>query len=122
MRQVKVIIIEDNEDDLLLIIMALENAGYEPLYTCVQSRSELEDALRDRKWQLVISDHRLPNFSAPEALKVLKESGRNLPIIIVSGTMDEKLGAQLIANGAETYIEKWDLKHLPLAVERALSR
>jgi DNA-binding NtrC family response regulator len=82
-----VIIIEDNEDDLLLMIMALENVGYEPSYTCVQDRTELETGLQDSKWQLVISDHRLPTFNAPEALEVLKESGRNLPIIIVSGTV-----------------------------------
>ncbi len=122
MSQVNVIIVEDNEDDLLLMIMALENAGYVPSYTCVKTRSELEAALQDEKWQLVISDHRLPAFSAPKALEVLKESGRNLPCIIVSGTMDEKLGAQLVENGAEAYIEKWDLTHLPPAVERALSR
>jgi len=121
MRQVNMIIIEDNDDDLLLMNMALEDAGYEPSYICVQDPAEFKEVLQDSKWQLVISDHRLPTFSAPAALELLKESGRNLPLIIVSGTIDEKLAAKLIANGAEAYIDKWDLKHLPSAVERALA-
>jgi CheY-like chemotaxis protein len=94
-----VIIVEDNEDDLLLMLIALKNGGYAPNYTQVQTRSELEAALLDEQWQLVISDHVMPQFSAPEALEVLKESGRNLPFIIVSGTIEEKLAATLVENG-----------------------
>ncbi len=121
MKQVNVIIVEDNEDDLLLMIIALEKAGYAPRYINVQTRSELETALLDEQWQLIISDHSMPAFSAPEALEVLQESGRNLPCIIVSGTIDERLGAKLIESGAKHYIEKWDLKKLPPAVESVLA-
>ncbi len=122
MTQLNVIIVEDNEDDLLLNLIALKKAGYAPDYIHVQTRSELEAALQDEQWQLVISDHAMPRFSAPEALQVLKESGRNLPFIIVSGTIEEELAAKLIERGAEDYIEKRDLTQLPPVVERLLAR
>ncbi len=121
MKQINVIIVEDNEDDLLLMLISLKKAGYAPTYTHVQTRSELEAALQDIQWQLIISDHVMPHFSAPEALQVLKESGRNLPFIIVSGTIEEKLAAKLIETGAEGYIGKSNLTQLPPAVERVLA-
>ncbi len=122
MTELNVIIAEDNEDDLLLLLIALKNAGYTPNYTHVQTRSELETALLDEQWQLVISDHAMPSFSALEALEVLKESGRNLPFIIVSGTIKDELAAKLIESGAEYYIEKRHLTQLPPAIERVLAR
>jgi CheY-like chemotaxis protein len=122
MTALNVIIAEDNEDDLLLLLIALKNAGYKPNYTHVQTRSELEAALQDEQWQLVISDHAMPQFSAPEALEVLKESGRSLPFIIVSGTIEEILAAKLIESGAECYIDKRHLTQLPLVIEHVLAR
>ncbi len=122
MTELNVIIVEDNEDDLLLLLIALKNAGYKPNYTHVQTRSELEAALQGEQWQLVISDHAMPQFSAPEALEVLKESGRDLPFIVVSGTIDEEFAAKLIESGAECYIDKRCLKQLPPAIEHVLAR
>jgi two-component system, cell cycle sensor histidine kinase and response regulator CckA len=122
MTKLNVIIVEDNENDLLLILIALKKAGYTPNYSHVQTRSELEAALQDEQWQLVISDHAMPGFSAPEALEVLKESGRNLPFIIVSGTIEEELATKLIKGGAEDYINKRNLTQLPPAVEHVLAR
>jgi CheY-like chemotaxis protein len=116
-----VIIVEDNEDDLLLMLIALKKAGFTPNYTHVQTRPELEAALQDEKWQLVISDHAMPCFSAPEALEILKESGRNLPFIIVSGTIEKELAAKLIESGAADYIEKRNLTQLAPVVERVLA-
>ncbi len=121
MKSLNTIIVEDNEDDLLLILLALKKAGYEPNYIHVQTRPELEAALQNMQWQLVISDHAMPCFSAPEALEVLKESGRDLPFIIVSGTIEESFAADLIKNGAEGYIDKRNLAGLPPVVERVLA-
>ncbi len=53
MKHINVIIVEDNEDDLLLMVIALKKAGYAPTYTHVQTRSELEAALQDIQWQLI---------------------------------------------------------------------
>ncbi len=122
MNSLNVIIVEDNEDDLLLILLALKKAGYAPNYTCIQTRPELEAALQDEQWQMVISDHAMPRFSAPEALEVLKESGCNLPFIIVSGTINEEFAATMMDKGADDYIDKGDLSGLLPAVERLLGK
>ncbi len=122
MTKFNVIIVEDNEDDLLLMLIALKKAGCAPNYTRVQTRPELEAALKDKQWQLVISDHAMPAFSAPEALEVLKESGRDLPFIIVSGTIDEEFAATVMDKGADDYIDKSDLSGLLPAVKRVLEK
>jgi len=120
MRSINIIIVEDNEDDLLLILLALKKAGYEPNYTQVQTRTGLEAALQDKHWQVVISNHSMPTFSAPEALETLQESGRNLPFIIASGTIDEEFAATIIEKGADDYIDKGNLSGLVPVLERML--
>ncbi len=75
MKELNVIIVEDSEDDMILMLHALRKAGYDPGYTRVETASALSDVLGDVKWQLVLSDHSMPVFSAPEALETLKTSG-----------------------------------------------
>ncbi len=120
MSLLKVIIVEDSEDDLLLLLRSLKKGGYEPIYTCVETREGLQEALEDQTWQLIISDHAMPRFSAPEALEVLKESQRDLPFIIVSGTIGEDVAVDAMKTGAHDYIMKDNLSRLAPAVEREL--
>jgi len=120
MNPLNVIIVEDSEDDLVLILRALKKAGYNPSCTQVETAAGLKDALADDRWQLVISDHSMPAFSAPEALETLKESGRKLPFVIVSGTIDEKFAATITENGADGYVDKGNLSSLGPALEKIL--
>ncbi len=120
MTLLKVIIVEDSEDDLLLLLRSLKKGGYEPIYTCVETRAGLQEALEVQSWQLIISDHAMPRFSAPEALEVLKESRRDLPFIIVSGTIGEDVAVAAMRAGAHDYIMKDSLSRLAPAVEREL--
>ncbi|MEW5784260.1 MAG: PAS domain S-box protein [Bacillota bacterium] len=106
----RVIIIEDSEDDTLLSVLELKKGGYEPVHIRVETAEELRKALRDDKWDLIICGHALPRFSFPEALAVLQESGRDLPFIAVSA----------LKTGAHDLITKENLSHLTLAVEREL--
>lgn len=120
MTLIRAIIVEDSEDDLLLILRALKKGGYETIYTRVETGADLRKALADSSWQLVISDHAMPRFSAPEALEVTKESGRDLPFIIVSGTIGEEVAVEAMRSGAHDYIMKDNLARLAPAVEREL--
>ncbi len=120
MTLLKVIIVEDSEDDLLLLLRALKKGGFEPIYTCVETKEGLQSALLEEKWQIVISDHAMPRFSAPEALEILKQSGRDLPFIIVSGTIGEEIAVAAMRAGAHDYILKDNLSRLAPAVEREL--
>ena len=120
MALIKAIIVEDSEDDLLLLLRALKKGGIEVIYNRVETRDALEEALLDQTWQIVISDHAMPRFSAPEALEVLKESGRDLPFIIVSGTIGEEIAVEAMKAGAHDYIMKDNLSRLVPAVQREL--
>ena len=120
MELINVIIVEDSEDDLLLLLRALRKGGFEPVYSRVETKQALSDALDDDRWQVVISDHAMPAFSAPEALEVLKASGRDLPFIIVSGTIGEEIAVSAMRAGAHDYIMKGNLSRLAPAVEREL--
>jgi len=120
MSLLRVIIVEDSEDDLLLMLRALKKGGYEPIYTRVDTREGLQKALENVRWELIISDHAMPRFSAPEALEVLKESGRDLPFIIVSGTIGEDVAVKAMKAGAHDYIMKDNLSRLAPAVGREL--
>lgn len=116
MALLRVIIVEDSEDDLLLLLRALKKGGFEPVYTRVETEDGLRKALEDERWQLVISDHAMPRFSAPEALDIVKECGRDLPFIIVSGTIGEDIAVAAMKAGAHDYILKGNLSRLAPAV------
>ncbi len=120
MTLVRAIIVEDSEDDLLLIQRALKKGGFELEYTCVETEKAFISALEEDKWQLVICDHAMPVFSSPEALTVLNQSGRDLPFIIVSGTIGEDVAVKAMKSGAHDYIMKNNLSRLAPAVEREL--
>lgn len=120
MTLIRAIIVEDSEDDLLLVLRALKRGGFDVLYTRVETEEGLKEALEDERWQLVISDHAMPLFSADEALFVLARSGRDLPFIIVSGTIGEEIAVKAMKSGAHDYIMKDSLSRLAPAVEREL--
>jgi signal transduction histidine kinase len=86
----------------------------------VENEPELIAALRDEVWDLVISDHLLPQLSAARALEIVKNSGKDLPFIIVSGQMGEDLAVESMRNGADDYLVKGRLKQLPVAIERSI--
>ena len=120
MISLKLIIVEDSEDDALLLSLELKRGGYQVEYLRVETSEELRTALKNDQWDLIISDHVLPDFSAPEALNVLKESGLDLPFIIVSSIIDQDIAVAAMKAGAHDYIMKDNLARLIPLVERAL--
>lgn len=116
----RVLVIEDLEDDMLLMLRELRRGGYtlDPLR--VETPSEMAAALDRQDWDIVIADYTLPLFSAPAALKLLQEKQRDLPFIIVSGTIGEETAVAAMKAGAHDYIVKGQLTRLLPAVEREL--
>ncbi len=120
MKPLCLIIVEDSEDDTFLMLWELKKGGYDPDYVRVEDAVALEAALQKKNWDLVISDHSLPSFSAPEALDILKNSGRDLPFIIVSSVIGEDVAVSAMKAGAHDYIMKNNLPRLVPVVERVL--
>lgn len=117
----KILIIDDNEDDALLMEFALRKAWPDANITTVDSRETLRAVLnRDCQFDLVISDWSLPQFSGIDALRMLRESGIKAPFILVSGKIGEESAVQAIKGGAYDYVLKNNLAKLPLIAQRAL--
>jgi PAS domain S-box-containing protein len=116
----QVLIVEDSENDAMLILRQLEKAGYTVSFARVETGCELEAELARQAWDLVISDYRLPQFDAPTALALLKKSGRDIPFIVISGTIGEETAVALMKAGASDYLMKDNLVRLAAVVEREL--
>jgi two-component system, cell cycle sensor histidine kinase and response regulator CckA len=116
----RVLVIEDLEDDMLLMLRELRRGGYTLEHLRVETPSEMEAALDRQAWDIVIADYTLPLFSAPAALKLLQQKQRDLPFIIVSGTIGEETAVTAMKAGAHDYIIKGQLTRLVPAVEREL--
>ncbi len=116
----KVLIIEDSEDDALLVVNRLRRGGYDPDWERVETADGLAAALAKRPWDLVISDYLMPRFDGFTALDRFKASGQEVPFIIVSGNIGEDIAVDAMRAGAHDYIMKDNLKRLVPAVEREI--
>src|SRR5215210_3369781 len=117
----RVLLVEDSENDALLLLRQLRRGGYEPLSMRVDTAGEMEAALEGQTWDLVISDHSMPAFSSLGALDLLRGKGFvDLPFIIVSGRIGEDAAVSAMKAGAHDYIMKDNLARLNSAIEREL--
>jgi PAS domain S-box-containing protein len=117
----RVLIVEDSEDDALLLLRELRRVGYEPEYERVDTPEAMEKALADPgSWDVIFSDYRMPRFGASEALKMCCASGSEAPFIVVSGKVGEDVAARMIKAGAYDYVMKDNLTRLRTIVERSL--
>ncbi len=119
-KSLHVLLVEDNPDDAELVILELRRAGYEPTYLRVQTAEELTSALGDRSWDVIVSDHSLPTFSAPEAFAIVRDLNIDIPFIIVSGTVGEEVAVQAMRTGVHDFLLKGHLKRLVAAIEREI--
>ncbi|RLB64658.1 MAG: hypothetical protein DRH08_09175 [Deltaproteobacteria bacterium] len=116
----RVLLIEDREDDSLLLARCLKNGGYQPVHQRVDNARDLSQALEQNNWDLILSDFNMPGFNGHEALKIVSASHPDIPFIIVSGAIGEELAVSLVKAGAADYVMKHNLERLPTAVDRAL--
>jgi PAS domain S-box-containing protein len=119
-KPLNILIVEDNEDDCLLLLRELRKGGYEPVYERVDTADAMRESLRQRPWDIVVSDYLMPKFSGLAALTILHESGQDLPFIIVSGNIGEDIAVEAMKAGAHDYIIKGALTRLIPAIEREL--
>lgn len=116
----RVLMIEDSEDDAELLTIALELGGYDIIYHRVDNKVDMQSALEAQPWDIAIADYSMPQFSAIAALEVLKEYQLDLPFVIVSGKIGEDTAVAAMKAGAHDYLVKGKLSRLIPAVEREL--
>ena len=118
-KALRVLVCEDNEDDYELLLLELRRSGYQPETIRVESAIELRAALK-QSWEIVFSDWSMPSFTAPEALEIVRDSGFDVPFVIVSGTVGEEAAVEALRRGAHDFLVKGRLTRLPLVIEREL--
>jgi diguanylate cyclase (GGDEF)-like protein/PAS domain S-box-containing protein len=118
--QIRVLVVEDSEGDLLLLQRELRKGGYAPICKRVETRETMQAALDSDTWDIIIADYSMPKFSAPAALEVLKQKQLDIPFIILSGNIGEDIAVAAMKAGAHDYIMKGNLARLIPAIEREL--
>lgn len=119
---IRVLIVEDHEEDYELLVIELKSQGYDVTSTRVETAHDMEAALNAQSWDLVISDFRLPSFSGPAALALLREKGLDTPFLVVSGMIGEETAVETMRTGVDDYLLKGRLARLGPAVRRAIER
>ena len=118
--RLRVLFIEDSENDVILTLRELRRGGYEIAHRRVQTADELRTALEDEAWDIILSDYAMPNFSAPEALEIVKAFDPDLPFIVISGTIGEATAVEVLKAGADDFMLKNFYPRLLPAIRREL--
>jgi len=116
----RVLIIEDSEEDADLLILELRRGGFLPSHQRVDTPQALSEALAGQEWDIILSDFSMPRFSMPRALAMVQAHGRDVPFLIVSATIGEEAAVEAMRAGAHDYILKDKLGRLVPAVRREL--
>ena len=120
MTPLRLLQVEDTEDDAALVQLALTRAGYDVVARRVDSAEALRRELYQSEWDLVIADYTMPGFSGTKALAIVREQHPDLPFIFVSGTIGEDTAVAAMRTGAHDYIMKGNLARLAPAVAREM--
>lgn len=118
---IQVLIVEDSKIDAALVLDELRSGGFEDLiFKRVETRETFKAALEETPWDVIISDYSMPSFTALNALKILQDTGLDIPFIIVSGSIGEEIAVEALKQGAQDYIMKDNPRRLAAAVEREI--
>jgi hypothetical protein len=119
-QRINVLMVEDSEDDTRLLLKELRRAGYDVTHERVETKEAMLQALARQPWDLILADYTLPQFSGLKALQVFRESGLDIPFILVSGTVSEQAAIDIMRAGAHDFIIKDKLGRLVPAIQREL--
>ena len=117
---IKLLAIEDLEDDLFLIIRNLKRNGLNVESKRVDTEESFRRELENEKWDIILSDYSLPNFNGLKAFEVFREYKIDIPFILVSGTIGEDIAVSAMKAGVNDYVLKENLSRLAPAVIREL--
>ncbi len=115
-----ILFVEDSADDVELTLAELTRAGYKITAHRVETAEEMQEALDQQKWDVIISDYKMPQFSAEKSLSVFNHNALDIPFIIISGVVEAEDVVFLLKKGANDFLNKHSLARLVPAIEREL--
>lgn len=121
-KDLKVLVLEDMDEDLEMITRSLKKAGLSFEAKRVDTRDEFIQALDEYPADVILSDHSLPQFNSAEALKLCRNRGLHIPFILVTGAVSEEFAVNSLKQGADNYVLKSNLARLPSAINNALKQ
>ena len=116
----KVLIVEDSDDDATMLLRELKRGGYEPVHERIDTAETMWSSLAEDTWDIVIADYSMPHFSSAAALKAVQDFGLDIPFIILSGVIGEDPAVDAMKAGAQDYVFKGNMARLIPAVQREL--
>jgi two-component system cell cycle sensor histidine kinase/response regulator CckA len=119
-KALRLLCVEDNPDDLKLITRSLSRAGYQLSLEPVDEPELFRERLDQGDYDMIISDFELNHWTAIDALAILRASGKNIPLVVVSGSLGDEAAVECIKQGATDYVLKDRMARLPSAIQRAL--
>jgi len=119
-KSIRVLIVDDSEDDGFLLLRKLKKGGYSPTYEQVDTAEAMSKALDNQTWDVILCDNSMPSFNAFSALELYQDKGLDLPFIIVSGTIADETAVAAMKAGVHDYIMKSNLARLSSAIDREL--
>src|SRR5687768_5501300 len=118
----KILMLEDLQDDVGLIERTLRKEGMSFSSKRVDSQEEFSSCLEHFQPDVILSDHALPQFNSLEALKICRKQAVNVPFILVTGTVSEEFAVSCLKQGADDYVLKSNMVRLPSAIQNALKQ
>ncbi len=119
-RSLRALILEDNPQDVELMVALLKKVGYALSFKVVDSLAHLQQQLAQADYDIILADHNLRTWTAMDALAILKRSRKDVPLVVVAGTLGGLAAVECIKQGAADYVLKHRLQRLPVVVERVL--
>jgi len=112
--------LEDNPRDAKLLAALLESGGYRVQSEVIDVLSSFRERLGAGEYDVILADFNLRNWTALDALEVLKNSRKDIPLIVTTGSLGDEAAVECIKQGAADFVLKDRLARLPAAVRRAL--
>jgi PAS domain S-box-containing protein len=119
-RRLNILFIEDNPDDVALTLRAFDQAGIQTRAEVVQTAHEFCASLASREFDIVLADHRLPAWNGMEAVELLQQMEKDVPVILLTGALPDEQAAAFLQKGGTDYVLKDRMGRLPAAVRRAI--
>jgi putative two-component system response regulator len=117
----RVLMIDDSEDDVQLTIRELKKGKYDLFYERVENADAMKKALLHKEWDIILCDYNMPDFNAVSAITLLQKEDIDIPVIIISGSANTEEIIECIRLGAHDYFMKGNLSRLCPAIDRELA-
>ncbi|MGE5640344.1 MAG: EAL domain-containing protein [Clostridia bacterium] len=118
----RILVVEDSEDDANINVRMLERAGFRVHFMRVEEPAHLREALAAGRWDAILADYHMPAFTGLDALQIVRDAGLDLPFILVSGALGEEGAVAVLTAGASDYVMKGQLARLPKVLARELEK